>query len=453
MSDLSVCRAYPGAWIERVVAPMRTHGLKQLKTRLLSVLVMFCGFGAISYAFGDKGYLNPIQDIKSMEKLGSEIYKYYNTLGDGDLATMRKAAGIADKMIYDSKVSTGLIKSAAKDDAITKTVNYLVDGAKSTRAWGIASAVVAKYMKVRTIVRYAYEEIQLWKGVIDKYNAVKALFKQFKERVKTFGNSFEDLFIKGKGHGFVEKLEKFVDLYDQADNLKQMPKTLNQRLVELEDSWDALSADEFTYNIGPWVTTTKFTPGMIIPKSKATFDVLTKVTLNNKYTDAVADWTNPKWREEEKKQTPVGQRTIELNIDSLGREYDTKSVDTLLPGVTDPFRYYTLPIISNEILLASALSLSNGYLQWSQRAMVGMGELDKKIQKIAESDSTGGGVNGYEFAAAWYAIENVNAKNKLLRHSVEETKILTALVGTDLHLRSTKREWALRQDLDFVRSR
>jgi len=425
--------------------------------RNIGLLVLACGL-----LFNAKSdYLNPIEDIHAIESgaktinsvkefgfvvkdlwySGSQFFNY------SQLTEMRRAMNAADEMFYNSKVASGLMKSSQKDGAFGTVVNGLIDDTKSSRAWGIASAGVAKYMKVRTAVRYAYEEIQLWKGVIEEYNNVKKFFKEFAGKVDSLGDNAHALFMRGEGRGFVKKLEMFVGLYDQVDDLKNMPKTLNARLMGLENKWDTFASDTFSYSFGPWTTKLNVTPGVIIPNSATIFDTLLTGTIDNKYVDWLADQTNPNWRAQQARETPIGQRTLNLEIDSLGRQYDTRAVDTLSPG--DPFRYYTLPIMSNEVLLASALARSNSYLAWAQRSMSKMNDLDEKLNRVVASDTSAGGVNGMEFAATWYMIETVNAKNKLLRHSVEETKLLTALVGTDLHLRSTFREAELSQAVDF----
>jgi len=427
------------------------------------IFVLLCGLLSVSFGATDAEYLNALKDVRDvcngtktamdMKNFGFAVKDLYYQIGSiggsSDLLKMRQAMNAADKMLYNAKLGSGLMKTAQKDNTLEELVNKWIDPLKKTRAWGIASTGVSIYMKVRTTVRYAYEEIQLWKGIYEDYKSVKSFFDEFGKAAQKFGDDFEGLFLRGEGHGFVEKLKKFVDIYDQGAALQKMPETLNQRLLRLENDWDRFAADTFSYTFGPWTTTLGITPGVVIPNSERIFTELSKKTWDNKYVDYVADRTNPGWREEERKATPIGQKTYPLTIDSLGRQYDTKTIDTLMPN--DPFRYYTLPIISNEILLASAIALSNGYMVWSQRTMGNMRDLDKKLDDIVRSDTTAGGVNGLEFAATWYAIETVNAKNKLLRHSVEETKILTALVGTDLHLRSTKREAELRNSINFGR--
>jgi hypothetical protein len=369
---------------------------------------------------------------------------------------MRKVMVMGDEFLANAKYSSGLLKNAPKDGGgvAGEAASNLINSAKGTRAWGIASAGVAKYMKVRTTVRYAYEEIQLWKGVIQEYKNLKRFFKEFGRSVADVGKDSFGLFVKGEGRGIEEKLRRVVDITDNLQDLKNMPKTLNARLMAVENAWDDFAQEEFTYSIGLWSATIHTTPGVLIPKTGAVFDTIGGLAaFDNKYMDWVADRTNPGWREKsgslsDDQQTGSGTDGKKgFVIGDLNKSKLEIGRGQEIVG-DDPLRVYTSPIISNEIVMANAVARSNVYLMWAQRGMMKMDELDSKLSKVVKEDSSQGGVNGLEFAATWYAIETVNAKNKLLRHAIEESKLLTAAVGTDLHEKVATRHQQLDHAID-----
>ncbi len=81
------------------------------------------------------------------------------------------------------------------------------------------------------------------------------------------------------------------------------------------------------------------------------------------------------------------------------------------------------------------------YQLWAQRALSKVDSLDKKFLNAANN------ANEKELAAAWYALENINANNKQLRHNLLEAKLLQAMLGTDLYYQSNLRSSQLKNGI------
>jgi hypothetical protein len=62
------------------------------------------------------------------------------------------------------------------------------------------------------------------------------------------------------------------------------------------------------------------------------------------------------------------------------------------------------------------------YKNWAVKASARMPKTDANFAKVK-------GANGFELAACWYAIDETNSNNKLLRNHLEELKLLQASLG------------------------
>jgi hypothetical protein len=61
------------------------------------------------------------------------------------------------------------------------------------------------------------------------------------------------------------------------------------------------------------------------------------------------------------------------------------------------------------------------------------------ITEIVGDTIAKGGITGTDLGAAWYAIMLINANNKYILHSLEEAKLQQALLGTELHIKSSNK--------------
>ena len=301
------------------------------------------------------------------------------------------------------------------DGAFEDLVSGLADPDKrnsKNRAWKIASATVGYAFKIRTAVRWAYEEVKLWTGIGESFVSMYNWFKNMPDTFRAYKDSVHSFFTT-RGN-FVSKLEHLVDLYDDFDrDIASIPNRLDYRLLSIEHRIDRAVADTFTYHIGPFSHTLTKTPGVFFPNTAEMFEALDNMIVTGL-------------------SMPVINPPSEISF----TESQPKEVNP-----------YEGVIIANQLIAAHAMSMSMEYRKWGQVAANNLEALDQKFESAFEQNA---GVNRKEMAAAWYAIENANANNKRLRHSLEEAKLHQALIGTDLHIRTNQIAQRKQQALQFL---
>jgi len=320
-------------------------------------------------------------------------------------------------------------------------MSKLTDPMKETRAWGIASGIVADYFKVRTYVRLVYEEVKLWNSVVKK-------FKDIRDYIKEMGYAFDNLYQNFSSlfttwDGLLPKLESIIGVNDQITALKLMPKTLDHKIADLEKTWDTMTTvnKKFTYSIGGGMLkhTTNVPDGGINISTESVLKFVDKQITDStgRLAWSLRDYVDVRDGKFVRVNSDKGNKKMEISSN-----VDIKTVaDTMDPQlVKDPFRHYTLPIESNRIVASQALASSIAYRKWAQMELINLAAVDDAIEDIAKE----GGINGVEFAAAWYSIMNINANNKKLLHSVQEAKLLSAILGTELHNYTNRRADQLR---------
>jgi len=323
-----------------------------------------------------------------------------------DLQTMVQSMSIEDIM-RPSKES-----DADFEDLVARIADTDKPKSKS-RAWKIAGATVAYAFKIRTSVRWAYEEVKLWTGIGNSFISLYDWFKNMPNTFRTYGNSVHSFFTTSGSA--LSKLEELVGLYDAYDrDIATIPHSLDRRLLHIERQYDLAVADTFTYCIGPFCNTLSKTPGALFPNTAGLYDALE---------DFVHNGLMP--------MTHFNPSSKEVNlVEDEPRELDS----------------YEAIIRANQLIAAHALATSSEYRKWAQVAARNLDDLDKAFESAFGEAS----VNRKEMAAAWYAIENANANNKRIRHSLEEAKVQQALIGTDLYSRTTINALRKQQALQFL---
>jgi len=316
-------------------------------------------------------------------------------------------------------------KSDASIDAIISAATDPDKRNAKNRAWKMATGTVAWAFKVRTAVRWAYEEVKIWMGITNSFKELKKWFERLPTVFSDYGNSVHSFFTTSGG--FVTKLEQLVGLYDDWDHkIATLPKQLDHRLAFIEYQYDKAVADQFTYRIGPYSCTLEKTPGVLVPNSAQIYAHLDEM-IGSGIMLMMYDYNFNSINI----NSPSDLNTIELGLND--------------DGLLEPDDYTGI-IIANQLIASHVLSHSLEYRKWAQVAGHNLDSLDRAFKSAFESTTS---INRKEMAAAWYAIENVNANNKRLRHSIEEAKVQQALIGTDLYQRSSLRALSMKQTLDF----
>jgi hypothetical protein len=354
------------------------------------VMIVF-GFCYIVPALAGNGADMALQYIATTEAKAAEYAKYTELMLSGDFEAAETA-----------------LKKMKRSDAKIKFSRAL-DPVKETRAWGIASACVGTYMKTRTYVRLVYDEMKFWGSLVQQYDDVKTF-------VDNMGNAFKDVYYSAKnlgkgGHGLLYTLDQIVDLNDDINSVKRMPKTLDYKIATMERTYDTgvTLHKKFTYSIGGGMlsATVSVPDGGIDLSSKHVMEYIDNAIHND-------------------------HKELYITVENKG-DITTANLN---PNKNDVFRRFTAPVESNKIAISDAMAASMAYRQWGQAALERMGDVDQKTELIAKT----GGINGVEFAAVWYALENVNAMNKKISHSLWEAQVLVAMLSTEVHKTSTARE-------------
>lgn len=249
---------------------------------------------------------------------------------------------------------------------------------------GILATLILTYAKCRDNVKYAYDEIQYWKNMVKSYNQMEAWFKRNREKLENIKSKSREI-ITSKGDIF-NKLERTEKLCDNIEDIAfNETRNFDHSLATFEKNYDSLASHERIR-------------GRMVPQTN---DVLNKI--NSFFPSQNSEYS-------------VDPKTMESFNDTMK--------EALFPEAS----------IANvsKLVAASTISKSEVYYGWSMGAISNIDSIDKKYKNIK-------GINQKEFQAAWYCIEQTNANNFRIRHSIEEFKIYTALLGFDLWEQSYQR--------------
>ena len=340
-----------------------------------------------------------------------------------------------------------------KNSWINKAANTLRNNDKTKRAWGIASSAVEMGFKIRSSVRYCYDEVKFWYGLVEDYKMLKRYMNNVGGFIEGFGKDVGNLFTE---HGnFVSKLENIVSIYDKADVIIDVPNRLDQRFLEIESDWDKFVGHEtYTFTLGPWQCNLEWTPGFLVPDSKEFFEEYANEIWNIEFLENFERFNNKLINYANGNGWVYGPTTLPgsptlPDADGFDAEGNVLyQLDDI--AYTDLLSYYRLPIMSSFLVGANAQAISFEYNKWWQKAYEAEQKNMEALFKVLGIDTSKSvpkdtaGINAMAFAALWYTVVTVNSNNKLLRHQIEESKILQAIVGTDLHVRSDVRADELR---------
>ena len=284
--------------------------------------------------------------------------------------------------------------------------------------WGIIASCTAWYMKIRTCVRYTYDEIKYWEGTSQSYKQINKWFKSNRKFIKTLSDSTAKIFTNPKDV-FVT-LQRLENTFNGIDHLTlDETREFDAIMYSMESNWDKFASDTFVYTIGLAKSascTLSHTPGILIPNTAQILGYVDKKMFGDSSGIIIDSSANS-------------------NSDNPSDISQYKTI-----GNTHDWPESRLKT-ANELIAAHALAYSSQYRLWSHRAMSRMAQTDSMLSLVSQ------GANGKEMAATWYALENVNSNSKRLRHSIEEAKLLEATLGTELYYKTLHRSQAMKQSL------
>lgn len=295
-------------------------------------------------------------------------------------------------------------------------------GKTTKNQWGVISSLTSWYMKIRTCVRYAYDEIKYWEGVVDTYKEIHAFFDDNSDLVKSLSDSTVKVFTHPQDV-FVN-LERLETVFDGVDKLRYVePGRFDEIMYKGEKNWDKLAADTVRYSVqyvrGDTCTLTKV-PGLLIPNTSQVLGFLDKQMFGD----------SSKYNSNDSLNTSSNSDTVDFTF----KDFDASQMDTSHQDWPE-----TRIRTANELVAAYAMSNSAQYRMWASRAMTRVDETDDHFTKNARN------VNEKELAAAWFSLENVNANNKRIRHSALEAKVLQAMLGTEIYYKTQLRKTQMSQ--------
>jgi hypothetical protein len=266
---------------------------------------------------------------------------------------------------------------------------------------GILATLVLVYTKVRNVVRDAYDEIMYWKDVYGTYQTMTDWFKKNQGQIQSiYGEACKLISDPGDIYATFSKMTA---IFDQIDDI---------RIYEARE-FDHLMA-QMEGNVDNVVV------GAVRPFTGATFSFVDALLEGNAFNPQTYLKGNP----DVKLAAPT------TGEDSMLQSYiGQRNIVSAVPKQNWPD--YQLLEASN-IIASSAMAKSRMFQNWSMKATSNVTAIDNKLSKLQA-------VNELEMGAGWYALENANANNKLLEHSLEEEKLLQGVLGVDMWYMAKKR--------------
>ncbi|NLD99053.1 MAG: hypothetical protein GX640_04200 [Fibrobacter sp.] len=271
------------------------------------------------------------------------------------------------------------------------------DGNPTKEEKKILAILVAGYSKIRTIVRYAYDEYQYYKELRQQAERLK----QWWQRGKDIVSNIKDQGAKLKD-GDLKWWDKVLVMRDIVDGVDEL--TIGQAVqfdnicAGYERTFDKMVVDTFSYR-GKKLS---WTPGALIPNTDQIVNFYELRVLKDSSSLKSGLKTSSFNGEEEINRSDNGPARI-----------DTTWIET---KVRDAMKYIS----------ASAQARSSMYLSWEAKASLHDDLVESQLDQFT-------GVNKTEMIAAYYNLERINALAKLVDHSAQELKALQGLLGYEMY--------------------
>lgn len=288
--------------------------------------------------------------------------------------------------------------SAETDIVPSPTETENPNGNPTKEEESILGILVAGYSRIRTIVRYVYDEVIYFRELVTQAKRVKEWWENSKEIVGNIKD--EGVRLKDADVPWYEKVLSLRDIFDNIDELTIGQAYEFDRIVSIcENSFDKLVSDTFSFR----GQTFNWTPGTLVPNTSDIVQFFELKILND------SSSLNGSMR--------LPPRS-DVTYADVNASIDTSFLDT---KVRDALKY----------IAASAMARSNMYSTWEARTSKNKEQLDEQLEKFS-------GVNKTEMVSSWYSLERVNGLGKLVDHSAQELKALQGLLGYEMYQASIK---------------
>ncbi len=156
---------------------------------------------------------------------------------------------------------------------LPKKLNCLADPKAepktSKNQWGIIGTLTDVYFKVRTCVKYTYDEIKYCESVKRSFVQMNQFFNDNKNFIKSLSDSTQKVFTDPQ-NVFVT-FDRLNNILDGIDKVRYTEaRKFDEMLYGIENTYDKFAADTFIYNVA-FVKSAhvklKHTPGLLIPNT------------------------------------------------------------------------------------------------------------------------------------------------------------------------------------------
>lgn len=300
------------------------------------------------------------------------------------IGSKRKDTGLEITKIQEIRRETSVYDISVK----SKNHNFMVVG-NSNKGYFVHNC------------RDAYDEIMYWRDVYNTYETMKGWFERNKRGIN-------DIYAEA-----CRLVTDPGDIYATFDRMSQIFDKIDYIAVYETKNFDRIMCD-MENNVDNAVV------GAIRPFTGATFSFVDAMLEGNVFNKDVYTKGN----------VERGQKPLTKKEEKMLNEYIAqRKIVSEVPKENWPD--YRLLEASNMIS-SSAMSKSRMYNNWAMETSSKIQATDRKLKDLK-------GVNEIEMGGTWYALENANANNKLLEHSLEEVKVLQGLLGVDMWFMSQKR--------------
>jgi hypothetical protein len=288
---------------------------------------------------------------------------------------------------------------------------------------GILSSMISWYSQVRNAVKFAYDEVQYFKGVRNTWIDMQNWWKDSKARVQYLKKSVVE-FPLDEGSIFM-KLEKTEEIFDQVDDLAFRKTAVFDSIAStLEFYVDTLIENPY-----------------IDAKGRAHRVLFAPTT--DKIAAKLTQWSEKvPWQSVGKTEAYQRKKELADYSPNPDKAYEIEiEKENVYNKITHQAQDEQIIEISKEVA-AHVLSNSKMYEQWAVQASRNAAGLEEKFKNADVK-----GLNATELQTAWWMLEQMNSTNKQIAHSEMELKAYVAALGIDIYETTEKRSAQIIQNV------